>query len=301
MSIDTRQLRYFVAVAEERHFGRAAQRLLIAQPPLSHQIRLLEKDLGVELLTRTTRKVEMRPAGEVLLERGRRILAELDALEGEVKRVGAGLQGSLRVGFTGSTTYGMMPRVVREASHAFEGLSLTVSGEMLTPQLTEELMEQRLDVVVLRPPVPGVGISHRVVAQEKIVAALPSDSHLGEQAELTFDDFADELMVGYPENSTISQAIAARLLDHNLRPRYAHRVTETSALLSLVAAGIGPALVPESAMSLNLGGTVYREITDAPVAQLAIAWRSNDQSRLVERFVDFLENVIRDMRGDSSR
>jgi len=301
MTIDARQLRYFVAVAEERHFGRAAQRLLIAQPPLSHQIRLLEKGLGTELLTRTTRKVDLRPAGELLLERGRRILGELESLEVEVKRVGEGLQGPLRVGFTGSTTYGMMPRVVREASRTFDGLALKVSGEMLTPQLAEELMQQRLDVAVLRPPIPGIEISHRVVAQERIVAALPSDSRLSEQYELSFDDFAGELMVGYPENSTISQAIAARLLDHDLRPRYAHRVTETSALLSLVAAGIGPALVPESAMSLNLGGTVYREITDAPVAQLAIAWRTNDQSRLVERFVDFLENVIRDMRRDSIR
>ena len=116
MSIETRQLRYFVAVAEEHHFGRAAQRLLIAQPPLSQQIRVLERSLGTELLTRTTRKVELKPAGELLLERGRRILAELDALEDEVKKVGDGLQGSLRIGFTGSTTYGLMPRVVREAS-----------------------------------------------------------------------------------------------------------------------------------------------------------------------------------------
>lgn len=298
MSIETRQLRYFVAVAEERHFGRAAQRLLIAQPPLSQQIRLLEKSLGTELLTRTTRKVELKPAGELLLERGRRILSELEALESDVRQVGAGLQGSLRVGFTGATTYGLMPRVVREAARAFDGVSLTVSGEMLTPQLVEELEAHRLDVVVLRAPVPPAQISHRIAATEKIVAAIPSNSSLAEKVTLTFDDFADQAMVGYPEDSAMSQAISARLLDHGLTPRYVHRVRETSALLSLVAAGIGPALVPQSATSLNLGGTVYRDIEDAPTTDLAIAWRSAETSHLAERFVAFLQEVIREEQGE---
>ena len=99
----------------------------------------------------------------------------------------------------------------------------------------------------------------------------------------------------------MSQAITARLLDHGLTPRYAHRVRETSALLSLVAAGIGPALVPQSATSLNLGGTVFREIEDAPTTELAVAWRTNDSSRLVERFVTFLTEVIRDVRGEVNR
>lgn len=301
MSIETRQLRYFVAVAEEHHFGRAAQRLLIAQPPLSQQIRVLERSLGTELLTRTTRKVELKPAGELLLERGRRILAELDALEDEVKKVGDGLQGSLRIGFTGSTTYGLMPRMVREASRAFDGVALAVSGEMLTPQLVRELEDQHLDVVVLRAPVPPAEISHVTVAREQIVAAIPSNSRLADRATLTFDDFADQVMVGYPEDSSMSQAITARLLDHGLTPRYAHRVRETSALLSLVAAGIGPALVPQSATSLNLGGTVFREIEDAPTTELAVAWRTNDSSRLVERFVTFLTEVIRDVRGEVNR
>lgn len=301
MSIETRQLRYFVAVAEEHHFGRAAQRLMIAQPPLSQQIRLLERSLGIELLTRTTRKVELNPAGELLLERGRRILTELESLEADVKQVGNGFQGTLRLGFTGSTTYGVMPRVVREASRAFEGLIVTVSGEMLTPQLVAELQAQRIDIALLRLPAPPADIDYIPVAREPIVAAIPSNSRLADRAELTMDDFADQVMVGYPENSTISQAISARLLDHGLMARYSHRVTETSALLSLVAAGLGPALVPESATSLNLGGTVFREIVDAPTTELAIAWRSNDASRVVHRFLPFLEEVIRDLRGEASR
>lgn len=301
MSIDTRQLRYFVAVAEESHFGRAAQRLMIAQPPLSQQIRSLERSLGVGLLTRTTRRVELNPAGELLLERGRRILTELDSLESDVKRVGDGLQGFLRLGFTGSTTYGMMPRIVRETTRAFSGLALSVSGEMLTPQLVTELTEHRIDIAVLRPPVPASDISLRTVTRERVVAALPSNSRLVELPELTIDELADQLMVGYPDNSTISQTVSARMLQQGLTPRYQHRVSETSALLALVAAGIGPALVPESATSLNLGGTVFREIVDPPTTELAIAWRTDDTLPTVARFVPFVEAVIRDMRAESDR
>jgi DNA-binding transcriptional LysR family regulator len=194
-----------------------------------------------------------------------------------------------------------MPRVVREASRAFAGLEVTVSGEMLTPQLVAELQAHRIDIALLRLPAPPADLRYLPVAKEPIVAAIPSNSRLAERAELTMDDFADQLMVGYPENSTISQAISARLLTHGLVPRYSQRVSETSALLSLVAAGLGAALVPESAMSLNLGGTVFREIADAPTTELAIAWRTNDTSRLVQRFIPFLDDVIRDLRGETAR
>jgi DNA-binding transcriptional LysR family regulator len=172
---------------------------------------------------------------------------------------------------------------------------------MLTPHLVAELQAQRIDIALLRLPAPPSDLSFLPVAKESIVAAIPSNSRLAERAELTIDDFADQIMVGYPENSTISQTISARLLSHGLVPRYAHRVSETSALLSLVAAGLGAALVPETAMSLNLGGTVFRQIVDAPTTELAIAWRTNDTSRLVQRFIPFLDSVVRDLRGETSR
>ncbi|GAA0990931.1 LysR family transcriptional regulator [Subtercola frigoramans] len=299
MALETRQLRYFIAVAEERHFGRAAERLMMAQPPLSQQIRLLERALGTELLTRTTRKVELNPAGELLYERGRRIIEDLQSLELDVKRVGDGLEGALRLGFTGAATYGIMPRVVREASRAFPGLALSVTGEMLTPGLVAELLEHRIDIAVLRPPVSSELIQHTVVARERIVAALPSNSRMLELAAIRMDDFHNQVLVGYPENSTVNQTLAACWLQHGIRPLYRHRVSETSTLLSLVAAGVGAALVPESATSLNLGGTVFRDVVDAPMAELAVAWRVDEDSRAVRRFAPFLEEVIRDLQGES--
>jgi len=297
LSIESRQLRYFIAVAEEQHFGRAAERLRMAQPPLSQQIRQLERSLDTELLTRTTRKVELNPAGELLLERGRRILEELQSLESDVRRVGEGLQGTLRLGFTGAATYGIMPRVVREASRAFEGLALAVSGEMLTPQLVAGLIEHRIDVAVLRPPVSSPAVQHVVVGREAIVVALPSNSRLVDRAELRMQDFDDQVLVGYPENSTTAQLIAARLLELGVRPTFAQRVSETSTLLSLVAAGVGAAFIPESATSLTLGGTIFRRVEDAPAVELAVGWRTDDQSRAVQRFVPFLESVVRDVQA----
>jgi DNA-binding transcriptional LysR family regulator len=299
LSIESRQLRYFIAVAEEQHFGRAAERLRMAQPPLSQQIRQLERALDTELLTRTTRKVELNPAGELLLERGRRILEELQSLESDVRRVGQGLQGTLRLGFTGAATYGIMPRVVREASRAFEGLALAVSGEMLTPQLVAGLIEHRIDIAVLRPPVPARFVEHVVVGRESIVAALPSNSRLVDRAELRMQDFDHQVLVGYPEDSTTAQLIAARLLELGVRPTFAQRVSETSTLLSLVAAGVGAAFVPESATSLTLGGTVFRRVNDAPAVELAVGWRAGDQSKAVQRFVPFLESVVRDVQASA--
>ena len=297
--IDTRQLRYFIAVAEEQHFGRAAARLMMAQPPLSQQIRHLETSLGAVLLTRTTRRVELTAAGALLLERGRRILDDLEALAGDVALVGEGLQGVLRVGFTGSATYGLMPRVVREASEHLPGIALSVSGELLTPQIEIGLLEHRLDVALLRPPVVSDDIRYVPTLRERIVAALPVGSPLTELTRLRMADFDGQVLVGYPEESTMARTVAARWVEVGVRPRHSQRVSETSTLLSLVAAGIGAALVPASATSLNLGGTVFRDIEDAPDTELAVAWRADNASPAVRRFVDFLTRLV-DAEGATS-
>jgi DNA-binding transcriptional LysR family regulator len=131
--VELRHLRYFVAVAEERHFGRAAERLHIAQPPLSQQIRRLEAELGAPLLHRTTRRVELSPAGEVLLPRAREILAAVDAATHDARRAARGEYGSLAIGFTGSATYAMLPALATALRTALPGVALDLRGEMLTP------------------------------------------------------------------------------------------------------------------------------------------------------------------------
>ena len=151
--MELRQLRYFVAVAEERHFGRAAERLHIAQPPLSQQIRRFEAELGEPLLYRTTRSVELSPAGEVLLERAREILAAVDSAIDDARRAARGEYGRLAIGFTGSSTYEMLPSLAAALRHELPGVMLDLRGELLTPAQVAQLIDGTLDLGLLRPPV----------------------------------------------------------------------------------------------------------------------------------------------------
>lgn len=297
MTIQTRQLRYFIAVAEEKHFGRAAERLLMAQPPLSQQIKQLETSLGVTLLTRTTRSIQLTPAGELLLLQGRRIIDELDTLEKNVSRVGAGLDGLVHVGFTGAATYGIMPRVVREAALSCPGIVLDVSGEHLTPSLVDGLLSHRFDVAILRPPVTSHEIDYMRAASEPLVAAVSAESDLARRERLTLNDLADRDFVGYPPNSAVAQSITAAFHSREKYPRIVQTARETSTLLSLVAAGFGVSLVPESATSLQIGGTVYIPVDDAPNAELAVAWRRNESTPAVLTFISFIKNHIEELKS----
>ncbi len=288
-------LRYFVAVAEERHFGRAAQRLHMAQPPLSQSIKQLERQLGTPLLTRTTRKVEVNAPGEMLLNRGRHLLAELDLLARDVRRVGMGLEGSVRLGFTGTMTYGLMPEVVRATGSDSLGIELMVSGEHLTPELEAQLLSRRIDIAVLRPPHDSELLEHLHITDEPLVAALPADSALTAHETLQMHDLVGVPLVGYPVQSAVSRTLAGSAQG---ALHYAHHVPETSTLLSLVSAGMGVGIVPESATALGLGGVVFRPIVDAPSIGLSLAWRKDETSAAVLRYIPFLREVILRARGE---
>ncbi len=158
--VELRHLRYFVAVAEERHFGRAADRLHIAQPPLSQQIRRFEAELGEPLLYRTTRSVELAPAGEVMLERGREILAAVDAAIEDARRAARGEYGRLAIGFTGSSTYALLPALAAALRRELPGVVLDLRGELLTPAQVERLLDGTLDLGLLRPPVHDRALGH---------------------------------------------------------------------------------------------------------------------------------------------
>lgn len=298
MMIETRQLQYFATVAEERHFGRAAERLNLAQPYLSQQIRKLERQLDTTLLNRTTRSVSLTEAGKHLLDEARRVLADLEALGTEVRLIGDGLQGPLRFGFTGSTTYGIMPQVVRRTASAAPALRLTVSGEMITPRLITRLLDHTIDIALLRSNSRIPGLTYASLGFESCVLAVPSDSPLADHETVPAAEVGAHALVGYPENSVMAAATQRHLSAHSAHPEYTVRASETSTLMSLVAAGLGAAVIPRTATALGLPGVLFRELSDAPRTELALAWRKDEDTAAIARMSDIIAEVVADVIDD---
>jgi DNA-binding transcriptional LysR family regulator len=295
--VELRHLRSFVAVAEERHFGRAAERLHMAQPPLSQQIRRLEAELGVTLLHRTTRSVELAPAGEVLLVRAREILASVESATEDTLRAARGEFGRLAVGFTGSATYALLPQVAAALRSALPGVVLDLRGELLTPAQVEGLLAGTLDLGLLRPPVRERELALEVVRREPLVAVLPEAHRLAAADAVPLEELAAEPFVVYPSHfrSVVHDAVEETCAAHGFLPRVALEVSETATLVSFVAAGLGVSLVPESVRHMTVHGAVYRPLArDAAAVELALAWRREDATPVLERA---LEIVRRDLAG----
>ena len=284
--MEFRHLRYFVAVAEELHFGRAAERLHIAQPPLSQRIRRLEAELGVTLLQRTTRSVELTPAGEVLLARAHEILAAVDGATDDARRAARGEFGRLAVGFTGSATYALLPLVASALRRALPGVVLDLRGELLTPAQVAHLLDGTLDLALLRPPVRERELAVEVVRREPLIAVLPQAHRLATAEAVQLEQLHADPFIVYPSHfrSVLHDTVEEICTAHGFVARVAHEVSETATLVSFVAAGLGVSLVPESVRHMTVDGAVYRPLVgEARTVELAVAWRRNDASALLER------------------
>jgi DNA-binding transcriptional LysR family regulator len=293
--MELRHLRYFVAVAEERHFGRAAARLHIAQPPLSQQIRRFEAELGEPLLYRTTRSVELSPAGVVLLERGREILAAVDAAIEDARRAARGEYGRLAVGFTGSSTYELLPALAAALRRELPGVVLDLRGELLTPAQVARLLDGTLDLGLLRPPVRERALSLEVLRSEPLIAVLPRSHPLADTETVALERLKDEPFVTYPSHfrSVLHDAVEDACAAHGFTPVAAHEVAETATLVSFVAAGLGVSLVPASVRNMTVHGAVYRPLAhDATRVELAVAWRRDDERPVLARALEIIRREL---------
>lgn len=299
--MELRQLRYFAAVAETRHFGRAAERLHMAQPPLSQAIRRLEAELGVELFARTTRHVALTGAGEVFRTDVERILTAVDEAVARVGRFASGAEGVLRIGLTGSASYRQLPVLARLVKRELPQVILEVHTDMLTPAQEAGLTERRLDVGVLRPPVRQEGIVHRPIATEPLVAAVPEGHWLGEADSVRVEQLRHENFIMYAAalGSVVGDAVIRSCLASGFYPHRAYEVTETSAALALVAAGLGVAVLPDSIRSAPREGVVCKDIEDALCVRLDLAWREDDDSPLLRNLLKALEQNDVFLAGDS--
>ncbi|WP_349829411.1 LysR substrate-binding domain-containing protein [Brevibacterium litoralis] len=299
--MELRHLRYFVAVAEERHFSRAAARLHVAQPPLSQQIKQLEEHLDTQLLVRTTRKVDLTPAGQLFLDRARSILGEIERLEDDTRLVGRGARGVLRLGVVGSATYRLVSHLLSTTRQELPGVRLHVTGELLTPTALRMLDEGHLDVALLRPPSGGLPmhgdtgrgkLKVRRVSRDPLVAALPADHPLASCETLRMADFAGVDIVSYPPDSAVHAISAEAARRAEFSPRIVQEAGETATLLALVSAGVGIALVPVTHDGFTLRGVVLRPVTDAPTVDLAAAWRSTGEPEpLLDSFLTLLPSA----------
>jgi DNA-binding transcriptional LysR family regulator len=271
------QLRYFVAVAEHLHFGRAAQALHISQPPLSRAILSLEQRLGVALFARTRRRVELTPEGTRLLEEARRTLGQLERTVLELRGMASGEQGRLRIGFVSLADFGVLPELLKAYKSARPGVTLALR-EMLSPEQSAALAAGALEFGLLLPPVAeATGLEHVVVQRERFVAALPARHRLaGGRGPLAMSALAGESFVMVPREIApglydIVTGLAARA---GFSLNVAQEAIQMQTVVSLVSSGLGAAIVPASLANLGRRGVVYRALADRhPALELWLAWR----------------------------
>jgi DNA-binding transcriptional LysR family regulator len=288
--MELRHLRYFRAVAEELHFGRAADRLHIAQPPLSQQIRQLERELGVTLLARSTRRVELTPAGSAYLNRAVAILDAVDDATEQAQRIAEGVEGRLAIGCVGSATYSLLPQLVRALREQLPGVEVSVRGEMLAPAQVTALLSGEIDLALLRPPVAQSGVLLETVRRDRLLAALPEGHALATRDELSITDLRDEEFVAHAGHgrSVMNSVLTAMCADAGFVPRLRHEVEETSTLVTLVAAGLGVAIVPDPTAALDIAGVRYRPlIPDRLGVDLVAARAVQANSPLIARVLTF--------------
>jgi DNA-binding transcriptional LysR family regulator len=285
--MELRQLRYFVAVAEELHFRRAAERLHISQPPLSQQIRSLEDELGFALLVRTRRRVQLTPAGEAFLRDARAILAELEGAVAAAQRIDAGQTGRLRIGFVGSALLSIVPGTVERFRSSRPGVAIELRERSTVDQL-RAVAAGVIDVGLVRPPIEDeAGLRAETVLRERTVAALPVGHPLAALQRVPMRRLAAEPLVLFPRAQApgFHDLLIEALAGAGGGPRVIQYAPEMLTIIGLVAAGTGVSLVPASVSRLSLDGVAYRPVTGAPRSELVAITRAGEDSALVRAFV----------------
>jgi DNA-binding transcriptional LysR family regulator len=293
--MELRHLRYFRAVAEELHFGRAAERLHIAQPPLSQQIRQLERELDVSLLTRSTRKVELTPAGAAYLERAVAVLDAVEEAGHQARRIAHGVEGHLAIGCVGSATYSVLPRLVRALRDELPHVEVSIRGEMLAPAQLGALRAGDIDIALLRPFVDGDDIRCEVLRRDRLIVALPAGHALASRDRLSLADLRGEDFIAHAGRgqSVMGGVLAAVCADAGFAPRIRHEVSETSTLVTLVAAGLGVAVVPAPTADLDVAGVAYRPLEPASLGVDLVSAHLDhpESSPAIERALSVLRGI----------
>ncbi|MBG4757751.1 LysR family transcriptional regulator [Pseudomonas aeruginosa] len=299
--MELRHLRYFIAVAEELHFGRAAERLGISQPPLSQQIQALEEEIGARLFERTNRRVELTDAGRLFLDESRQVLAQVDKAVLLARRAHLGELGELKIGFTSSAPFtSTIPSSIHAFRKAYPDVHLDLQ-EMSSRQVLKALLEESLQVGVIRPLALPDAVHWVELFRDPLVAVLRADHPLaaGSEDGLAIAALAEEPFVFFPRSygTGLYDQVIALTRQAGFSPRIAQEASEAMTIIGLVSAGLGVSILPASFRRTRVDGVVYRTLSD-PEATTAV-WlvrRQNEGSPLALSFIDLVTREAASLR-----
>lgn len=284
--IDVRQMRYFVALAETLHFGRAAERLHVSQPPVSRQVAALEKELGVKLIDRHTRQARLTPAGERFRDDARAVLAAVDQACRNARLMDAGELGDLRIGFMMHAAYSSIPPLARRYVAAHPQVNLQLR-ESLPLDLVQGVIDGEFDAGVGFSPGPLRGLSMWPIHEEALCLAVPAQHPLAAGDVVSVEALADEPLITVPMDvaPTLRQAIETCFRRAGLTPVVRLEARLQQSIVSLVAESLGIALVPGSLRRLRMPGVVFRDLRDAPVVEHVVLWRASNRNPALPGFL----------------
>ncbi len=288
------QLHAFAVLAEELHFGRTAERLGIAQPPLSQQIRRLEAKVGHPLFTRGPGRIALTAAGHELLPAARRALDEVAAGLSAARRTGSGEAGRIRIGFSGSLALSVLPGLLRAYRDRYPAVDLEIREMTTAPQVTA-LHEHAIDIGLLREPPDDPGLETETILSEEFAAVLPQAHPLAAQRVAPVKELANEPFVLLPRSAgpTVHDLILRLCRSAGFEPRLGQQAVEWQTVSALVEAGFGVSLAPASIRRIRLKGVAYRRIEpNTTHTTIAMSWRRNDQNPLVARFLETVRSEL---------
>lgn len=286
--MELRHLRYFTAVAEERSFSRAAIRLGIAQPPLSQQIRRLERDLGFDLFSRTPKGVSLTRAGEMLLKHARIVLEAAALAVAAATAAQRGVAGRLTLGFINSAAYTVLPKLLKAYRVAQPGVEVEVREMKIVDQL-EALVDEKIDAGILRPPVSDVRLDSFCLMREPFVVAVSESHAFSRRLRLSIGDLAAQPLVTYPygHRAGFREQINAAMLAAGITPRTVHEATQVHTICGLVAGGAGLAIVPASARVIRIEGLHFIPLREKSLsAETWLTWSEHVSSVQLQSFLE---------------
>lgn len=292
--MELRHLRYFIAVATELHFGMAAEKLHIAQPPLSKQIQDLEIELGFELFNRTKRSVALTPAGQAFLIEVNQIFQQLDRAIDIGRKTSRGELGQISIGFVGSATYNILPVMLQQFRDRYPDVQIELH-ELTTDRQLIWLREGRIDIGLIRPPIVDRALNSQVIFQESLVVALPTNHHLARLDTIELSSLAAEPFILFPRQLApgLYDTIITICQAAGFSPQVVQECIQMQTIVSLVSANMGVSILPASIQEAQRQGVIYKPIQlkslgIEQLATIAIVWRINDDSPTMNRLLEIV-------------